>query len=100
MANGSVIHSRHRRFRNFGPTAFKGPLHGPASHRLSGGQRRCEAIARALLTRFALVLMDETQASLDTQRKQDILPCLERLRAELTMAVLCVIKDKAAALAK
>ena len=64
---------------------------GPGS--LSGGEAQRVAIAAALLRSPDLVLMDEPLASLDRDRRENLLPYFDRLHDELPVPVIYVSHD-------
>ena len=61
---------------------------------LSGGEKQRVALARALLTAPRLLLLDEPLSSLDARLKEKIIPCLGRIRAELSLPILYVTHDR------
>lgn len=65
-------------------------LLGRRVHALSGGERQRVAMARVLLARPRLVMMDEPLSALDLKRKAELLPYIARLPEQFGIPVLYV----------
>ena len=67
-----------------------GSLLGRRPTQLSGGEKQRVALGRALLTRPKLLLFDEPLASIDQAHREEILPYLDRVRAEHALPTIYV----------
>ena len=66
------------------------PLLGRRPRTLSGGEAQRVAIGRALLSGPAMLLLDEPLASVDPERKADILPFIRQLRDSFALPIVYV----------
>lgn len=64
-------------------------------HELSGGQQQRTAIARALITRPAVIFADEPTGNLDTKNEDEVLKILQRITDEKRSTLVMVSHDPA-----
>ena len=62
---------------------------GERGLRLSGGQRQRIALARALVRRPQLLILDEATAALDPDTETEVCKTLQRLRGAMTILAVC-----------
>jgi ABC-type Fe3+/spermidine/putrescine transport system ATPase subunit len=62
-------------------------------HQLSGGQKQLVAIARAMVLKPKILLMDEPLSNLDVKLKRKMLTYIKKLRTEFDLTILYVTHD-------
>src|SRR5690606_33876206 len=61
---------------------------GDRGVRLSGGERQRRALARALLRKPSLLILDEATSNLDSENEKRILGAIEGLRGDMTILMI------------
>jgi ABC-type transport system involved in Fe-S cluster assembly fused permease/ATPase subunit len=78
----------HDRIRMF-PDGYQSTV-GERGLQISGGEQQCVILARTLLQRAPILLMDEATAALDNETERDISQALLRTRGDRRMTLVMV----------
>jgi len=93
MVQERPAHERQARVRELLTAVGMADQHQKFPEQLSGGQKQCVAIARALVTRPALVLADEPTANLDRETAVMIITLMQTMNRELNTTFLFSTHD-------
>lgn len=63
-------------------------LIGDRGVRLSGGERQRLVLARAILRKTSILVLDEASSALDTENEAKILAALDQLKGKMTIIVI------------
>lgn len=92
---GKAAGEEERRAKDLLDTVGLGPALNKRPHQLSGGQRQRVNIARALMGKPSVLLVDEPTAALDQGRSESIVRLLRRVTDEFHTATVMVTHDTA-----
>ncbi len=94
-AVGEIEDATDRALRNVGLSLAE--IRGRYPHELSGGQLQRIAIARALISRPALIVADEPVSMVDASLRMSIVNLLRQLRDEMGVSIIYITHDLATA---
>ena len=93
-AGGIPAPERLARARDALTRARIGEMGNRYPHQLSGGEQQRAALARAIVTRPRVLLLDEPLSNLDPELRSELRDELARIRRELDLTVLHVTHDR------
>jgi iron(III) transport system ATP-binding protein len=95
VADGEIKERVHEVLRNLGLD----DLHERHPHQLSGGQQQRVALARSLVYKPQVILLDEPLSNLDAKLREEARIWLRQLIIDLNLSAVCVTHDQAEAMA-